>query len=255
MQIHVSPDRAALGATAGAHAADVLRRALAARGRARLIAATGTSQFECLDALLRERGIDWGRVELFHLDEYIGLPPAHPAGFRRYLHERLIEPAAIRNAHLIDADAADLAVVLQRLGHELAAAPVDLALTGIGENGHLAFNEPPADFTTGEPFLVVTLDEVSRRQQVAEGWFERLEDVPARAITMSIPQILRATELICLAPDARKAAAVRECLFGPVRAAAPASILQTHPRATVYLDESSASLVKPLLAASPQAPR
>ena len=180
---------------------------------------------------------------MFHLDEYIGLPADHPASFRRYLRERLIRPAGIERHHLLDGEA-DPAEVCERVGNALQAGPIDCAFVGIGENGHLAFNDPPADFGTDAPYIVVELDEACRRQQVGEGWFGSIEDVPARAITISIQQLLDAKEIICIVPDARKAVAVQRCLEGPVTPEAPASVLQTHPNTTVYLDTASASLLK-----------
>ncbi len=242
VQITVLKDRPAIGRAAAAQAVRVLRAAIDERGRARMIAATGTSQFELLAALAESREVDWARVELFHLDEYVGLPASHPASFRRFLQDRLVGPAGIGRFHGIDGEA-DPALVIDRLGRELAAAPIDLACVGVGENGHLAFNEPPADFETNEPFLVVALDEVSRQQQVGEGWFAELAAVPARAITMSVRAILRAEEILCLAPDARKAQAVAACFAGPITPMAPASILRQHPKTTVYLDTASAGLL------------
>jgi glucosamine-6-phosphate deaminase len=244
MRIRVFPDRKTMGGAGAVHAAGVLRRAIAKRGRARFIAATGTSQFEFLQALVAEPGVDWAHVELFHLDEYLGLPDTHPASFCRYLRERLIEPAGIREYHLLDGTA-DPGELMARVGRALNESPVDLACVGVGENGHLAFNEPPADFKTEAPFLVVALDERSRRQQVDEGWFARMDQVPARAITMSVRQILMADEIICLAPDARKAEAVRACFGNGVRPEAPASALLDHPRSTVYLDAAAAALLPP----------
>lgn len=240
MNIRIFEDKTTLGRAAAAQAADLIRAALAARGRARILAATGESQFEFLAALIQAPDIDWPRVELFHLDEYVGLGLDHPASFRRYLLERFITPAGIRDFHLLNGET-DPAATCREVGRLLAAAPVDAAFAGIGENGHLAFNDPPADFTTGEPYHVVTLDESCRRQQVGEGWFKRLGDVPLRAISISVRQLLKAKAIITVAPDARKAAAIRRCLEGPVSPLAPASILRTHPDVTIYLDRASAA--------------
>jgi glucosamine-6-phosphate deaminase len=231
-----------LGEAAAAQAAAAIGRAVDARGRARILAATGASQFEFLAALLARRDVDWSRVELFHLDEYIGLSAEHPASFQRYLLERLIRPTGIAHHHLLDGTA-DPVEACRRVGAALQTAPIDCAFVGIGENGHLAFNDPPADFETTEPYLIVSLDEACRRQQVGEGWFATLADVPARAMTISIRQLLASREIICVVPDARKAAAVKACLEGPVRPDAPASILQTHSNTTVYLDTASAALL------------
>ncbi len=231
-----------LASAAAAHAAAAINRAMAERGRARILAATGASQFEFLAALTRRTDVHWSRVEMFHLDEYVGIPPTHPASFQRYLRERLIEPTGITRFHMLDGDK-DPRDVCRQVGREIQSAPIDCAFVGIGENGHLAFNDPPADFETTEPYLVVDLDEACRRQQVGEGWFPTFEDVPSKAISISINQILASRDIVCVVPDLRKAEAVRNCLAGPVSPMAPASILQTHPNTTVYLDTASASLL------------
>jgi glucosamine-6-phosphate deaminase len=241
--IRVFDDGAALAAAAATDAAARIRGAIAKRGRARIIAATGASQLQFLDALLREPGIDWGKVEMFHLDEYIGLPADHPASFRKYLRERLIGPAGITRYHLLDGER-DPDTVCREVGVVLQQEPVDVAFVGIGENGHLAFNDPPADFDTEDPYIVVRLDERCRRQQVGEGWFAGIADVPETAISMSIRQILRAKAIVCVVPDARKAQAVRDSLEGPIDPMTPASILRRHPDLTVYLDRASASLLE-----------
>ena len=243
MQIRVLDDPAALAAAAAADAAGRIRHAIAERGRARLIAATGASQIAFLDALVREPGVEWAKVEMFHLDEYIGLPIDHPASFRKYLLERLIGPAGITRYHLLDGER-DPAAVCREVGALIRREPVDVALVGIGENGHLAFNDPPADFETRAPYLVVRLDERCRLQQVGEGWFAGLADVPETAISMSVQQILDATSIVCVVPDQRKAEAVRASLEGPIDPMTPASILQRHPDITIYLDRESASLLK-----------
>jgi glucosamine-6-phosphate deaminase len=245
MQIHVFPTKADLSAAAATRAAALIREAIAARGHARIIAATGAAQFGFLETLTATPGIDWAQVEMFHLDEYIGLPIDHPASFRRFLLERLIRPTGMSRYHLLDGEAADPARVCEEVGREIAAAPIDVAFVGIGENGHLAFNDPPADFTTRQPYIVVTLDEACRRQQVGEGWFASLADVPTHALSMSVAQVLKANAILTIVPDTRKAEAVRACVAGPVSPMAPASILQTHPNTTLYLDEFSASLLTP----------
>lgn len=224
------------------HAAGILRDAIAARGAARIIAATGASQFDFLEALTAATGIDWTRVEMFHLDEYVGLPITHPASFRKYLRERLIDKVGLTRYHLLDGEH-DPQRVADEAGRLIAQAPIDAAFVGIGENGHLAFNDPPADFETEEPYLIVTLDEACRRQQVGEGWFATVDDVPKQAISMSVQQILESREIICIVPDRRKAAAVKACLEGDVSPMAPASILRTHDNTTLYLDRDSASLL------------
>jgi glucosamine-6-phosphate deaminase len=242
MQIRVIPTVEALNQTAADHAASALRRILASRDVARIIVATGSSQIGFLDALIVETGIDWDRVELFHLDEYLGLPQEHPASFSRFITDRIIRRTGITRTHLVDG-LADADTTMTQLERALAAGPVDLAFCGIGENGHLAFNEPPADFDSPHAFIRVALDEISRRQQVGEGWFARLEDVPTHALTMTVPQILKTKEILCLAHGTRKARAVAACFSGKPTPEAPASALMTHAGATVYLDPAAASLL------------
>jgi glucosamine-6-phosphate deaminase len=244
MTIRTYVDRLTASRAAARHAAHALRTALLERGRARIIAATGASQFDFLDALTKAPDIDWRRVEMFHLDEYVGLPATHPASFRKYLLERLVNTTSIVHYHLIDAEN-DAEAAAERVGRELARAEIDIAFVGIGENGHLAFNDPPADFTTERPYIVVALDDACRRQQVGEGWFASTADVPSQAVSMSIRQILKAREIVCIVPDTRKAEAVRACFEGEISPMAPASMLRTHSNTTVFLDRDSASLLKP----------
>ena len=244
MEIRVLPDKTALAHAASDRAAAAIAAAIASRGEARVIAATGASQFEFLDALTSRSDVDWSRVDAFHLDEYVGLPDTHPASFRRYLRERIVDRVHPRAFHFLAGDAPDTAAECRRAGGLLTAAPIDVAFVGIGENGHLAFNDPPADLDTEEPYLVVDLDEACRRQQLGEGWFPTLDDVPRRAISMSIRQILKAREILCIVPDARKAQAVRDCLGGPVSPHHPASALQEHSAVTVLLDPDSAALLQ-----------
>ena len=243
MKVKIFADPRTLGATAAGEAAALIRAAVERGGKARVIAATGASQFDFLDALTADPAVPWKNVELFHLDEYVGLAPDHPASFRRFLTERLIKKTGIQRYHFL-AGEADAAAECARVGALLAQEPVDVAFVGIGENGHLAFNDPPADFDTDDPYLIVHLDEACRRQQVGEGWFAGIEDVPDRAISMSIRQILRAKAILAVVPDARKAKAVKACLEGEITPMAPASILRTHPQTTVYLDEHSAALLQ-----------
>ncbi len=240
MKIRIARDRAAMSAAAAEHAAASIRSAIDRRGKARIVAATGASQLEFLRALTAAPGIDWQRVELFHLDEYAGLPESHPASFRRYLRENLVKRTKIPTYYFLDGED-DLDAVRRRIGGTLLQEQVDVLFAGIGENGHLAFNDPPADFKTTEPYLIVKLDEACRRQQVGEGWFASLDEVPDTAISMSIQQMLKAREMIVVVPDERKAAAVREALAGEVTPAVPASILRKHPNVTLYLDEAAAS--------------
>jgi len=239
MIIRVFNDNNSLAGAAASQAAAAIRTAIALRGRARIVAATGASQFAFLEELTAVPSVDWKRVELFHLDEYIGLPMNQPASFCKYLQERLIGKTGITNCHLMKGDA-NPAEVIRLTSEAILQSPIDVAFVGIGENGHLAFNDPPADFQTEDPYIIVSLDEACRRQQVAEGWFETISDVPDRAISMSIRQILKAKEIICVVPDARKATAVQACLEGDIDPKAPASILRSHPNTTIYLDRSSA---------------
>ncbi len=246
MILKVFDDKIQLGEAAAAQAASAINRAIADRGRARIIAATGASQFEFLKALTAMPEIDWSKVEMFHLDEYAGLPITHPASFRKYLIERLIEPTGMGKYHLLDGEA-DPNEVCRSAGEAISASPIDAAFVGIGENGHLAFNDPPADFETDAAYIVVNLDEACRRQQVGEGWFAGLDDVPKQAISMTVRQILRAGEIICIVPDARKARAVKDCLENEISPMYPASILRAHDNTTVYLDADSSSLLNPEL--------
>ena len=242
MIIRVFEEKLALGSAAAEQAGTALRRAILDRGQARIVAATGASQLEFLDALTRRKDIDWQRVEMFHLDEYIGLPITHPASFRNYLLKNFIHKTGITNYHLLNGDSdGDAREAVLRIGESLAAAPIDIAFVGIGENGHLAFNDPPADFETDEPYLIVDLDEACRRQQVGEGWFADISKVPRQAISMSVRQTLKAREILAVVPDARKAPAVKLCFEGEIGPMAPASALRTHANATIYLDEQSAS--------------
>lgn len=240
--IRIFQNTSDLGQAAAATAATVIRNTIATRSWVRIIAATGASQFTFLKGLTASPKVDWGQVEMFHLDEYVGLPITHKASFRKYLLERLIKPTGIGRYHLLDGEG-DIKKVCRQVGAELNATPIDVAFVGIGENGHLAFNDPPADFTTKEPYLVVNLDEACRRQQVGEGWFKDMSEVPQQAISMSIHQILKAQKILCIVPDQRKARAVKACLEGEISPATPASILRTHPGVTFYLDKNSSSLL------------
>jgi glucosamine-6-phosphate deaminase len=244
MRIRVFEAAGRGGVAAATHAPPRLSAAIRIGGGARIIAATGAAQFTFLSALTRNTRVDWPKVEMFHLDEYVGLPAEHPASFRRFLQERLIQPAGVGRAHLLDGQA-DPETVCLEVGAALQAAPVDVAFVGIGENGHLAFNDPPADFATERPYIVVHLDEACRRQQVGEGWFASFEEVPGRAISMSVRQILAAREIIAIVPDSRKAGAVKAALEGDVTPMVPASILREHPSVTLFLDRASASRLAP----------
>ena len=237
-------DRSRLGAAAAGFAVERIKNAIKARGQANITLATGASQFEVLEHLVVGKGIDWARVVMFHLDEYIGLVTGHPASFRKYLKERFINKVGtLKAVHLVNGDADDPQEECRRLGKLITANPIDVTLAGIGENGHLAFNDPPADLDTEEPYIVVQLDEKCRMQQLGEGWFGKLDDVPTIAISMSIRQIMKSAALIVSVPDRRKAEAVRNALEGPATPNCPASILQEHPNCTILLDEQSASLL------------
>ena len=242
MKTEIFESKLELGRTAADKATEIIARAISERGVSYLIAATGASQFEFLDVLVA-KPIDWSKVVFFHLDEYVGLPADHPASFRRYLKERIISRIHPKAFHLIDGEAADPKAECLRVGQLISEQTIDAAFVGIGENGHLAFNDPPADFVTDEPYIVVDLDEACRRQQVGEGWFKTMEQVPLQAISMSIQQIMKAREVLCIVPDQRKAEAVKSTLEFEISPLRPASILQSHPHAYLYLDRGSASLL------------
>jgi glucosamine-6-phosphate deaminase len=242
--LKVFKNKEELGNAAAKQAAAAIRDAIKERGLARIVAATGASQFEFLNALTSATEIDWRRVELFHLDEYIGLPMTHPASFCKYLQERVISKTGIRLHHLLNG-AADPQEVVRGASDAIMSASIDVAFAGIGENGHLAFNDPPADFDTDDPYIIVNLDESCRQQQVNEGWFADTSAVPKQAISMSIHQILKSRAIVSVVPDARKAPAVKACFEGPISPMTPASILRTHANATIYLDEQSAGLLSP----------
>lgn len=244
MQIRIFPDKESLSRAAAEHAANSLRSLLREKVTVRLVAATGASQMEFLEVLTVAPDMDWSRVEVFHLDEYVGLPITHPASFRKYLYDRLVKKTGVTRFHPLDGES-DPTAVTEEAGRELLSAPVDLTFVGIGENGHLAFNDPPADFDTDEPYLVVSLDHACRQQQVNEGWFSSLEEVPSKAISMSICQILRSKEIIAIVPEKRKAAAVKACLEGAISPIVPATALRMHASVTAYLDRESASLLSP----------
>jgi glucosamine-6-phosphate deaminase len=245
MKIAAYLDPDVMAKAAAEIAAQVLRNANHQRGRAAFIAATGASQFNFLKHLVAAPGIAWDRTTMFHLDEYIGCAVDHPASFRRYLRDRLTSKVPIGTVHFIEGDAADLAGEVARLNRLLSMTPIDAAFVGIGENGHLAFNDPPADFSTEAPYIIVNLDEACRRQQMGEGWFKTLDEVPKRAVSMSVRQIMKSAHIICTAPEKRKAQAVKACLEGEVGPMFPASILRTHPSCYLFLDRESAGLLKP----------
>jgi glucosamine-6-phosphate deaminase len=271
MQKFIYRTKEEMGTAAAAQAAVAIKSAIKSKAAANIILATGTSQIETLNNLVQAGGIDWSKVTMFHLDEYIGLGvgrpalragqdqsrlrrPAldqarlrraeHPASFRKYLKERFVNKVGtLRAAHFVNGDTKNAKRECQRLGDIIARRPIDVALIGIGENGHLAFNDPPADFETEEAFIIVELDDRCRRQQLGEGWFETLEQVPLRAISMSIRQITKSACIIVSAPEKRKAEALKNALEGPVTNMCPASILQQHKNCKIFMDEDAASLL------------
>lgn len=243
MNTNIFESKAELGAAAATAGRERLQSALSEKGEAAFIVATGASQFEMLDSL-RAEPLDWSRMTGFHLDEYIGLPIAHDASFRKYLWQRFVSklPLPLNGFHFLDGEG-DPDETCDRVGRLIEETPIDVAFVGIGENGHLAFNDPPADFETETPYLVVELDEACRRQQLGEGWFPDFDSVPRKAISMSVQQIMKSKTIICSVPDRRKAEAVKNALHGPVRPDVPASILQNHPDCHFFLDTESASLL------------
>ena len=246
MNIVIGKDKLDMARRAADAAAEKMREAIAARGEARIIVATGASQFEFLAALVAEPGINWSKVTGFHLDEYLGLPVAHKASFRGYMRERLVSktPQPMKAFIEVNGEAEDVSAELARLEALVREKPVDVACIGIGENGHIAFNDPPADFEAKAAYAVVDLDEKCRMQQVGEGWFASLDDVPKQAFSMTVPQIMSARAIVCTVPDSRKADAVAGAVDGPLTNMCPASILRQHPDCTMFLDPPSAAKLK-----------
>ena len=245
MDVKIMPDKARMGKAAAAAGAEHIRRAIVERGAANIIVATGASQFEMLAQLVEEPNISWHRVTGFHLDEYVGLPVTHPAAFRGYLWQRFVSRLSLplQAFHFLDGEE-DPPAECRRVGEIIRQHPIDVAFVGIGENGHLAFNDPPADFETEQPYLVVQLDDACRRQQLGEGWFPTFEDVPKQAISMSVRQIMKSRAIICTVPDERKAEAVRNAVEGEVAPQVPASILQRHEQCMLFLDKPAASRLR-----------
>ena len=244
MQIVTSTNPVELGKKAGTAAATEIKKAITSNGYANVILATGTSQFETLNQLLADTEIDWSRVTLFHLDEYIGISERHPASFRLYLKQRFLEKVGqVKAFHFINGNAKNPLDECERLNNLIKPLAIHVALVGIGENGHLAFNDPPADFNIETPYIIADLDEKCRMQQVGEGWFNGLVDVPTQAISMSIKQIMKSQNIVCSVPDERKAQAVKDCVLGKISTLHPASMLQDHENCTLYLDKASATLL------------
>jgi len=242
MKIRVFESKRAMGIAAAQDAATLLHSAVKKQGHARLMAATGASQFDLFEALTARTDVPWGEVSLFHLDEYFTLPAEHPAILGRYLRERFISKVNLGSFHLLD-PVGDPEAECKRVGRLLQEAPIDVAFVGIGENGHVAFNDPPADFETETPYKIVHLDMRCRRQQMSEGWFRSLDEVPKQAVSITVRQILKCRNILCVVPEARKAQAVADTLHSQVSPQVPASILKTHGAATLYLDKESSSLL------------
>ncbi|MEX0886031.1 MAG: glucosamine-6-phosphate deaminase [Phycisphaeraceae bacterium] len=252
MKLHVHESKPALGRAAAAQGAEAIRQAIAARGRASVIVATGASQFDTLAQLAAAPDVRWDRVTVFHLDEYAGIAITHPASFRLYLWDRFHSqlPLPVAAFHYLDLEQNDPRDEARRVSAIIRDHEIDVAMVGIGENGHLAFNDPPADFDTDEPYIVVKLDEACRRQQVGEGWFKGMEDVPTEAVSMSVKQIMKSRLIVVSVPDERKAEAVRNSVEGAVTPDVPASILQQHANTELHVDGPAASLLKQSTAAT-----
>ena len=244
MQIRIFDTKKEMGKTAAEKAAQILKQAIEEKNEAVFVVATGVSQFEFLENLTSISSIDWSKTVMFHLDEYVGISENHPASFRKYLKERLIDKVHPGIVYLINGDTKDPKLECERLNKIISEKEVDVAFVGIGENGHLAFNDPPADFVTEKPYLVVKLDDTCRKQQLGEGWFRNLNEVPQRAISMSIKQIMKSKNIICTVPGARKAKAVKNSLEGDISPEHPASILRKHERVFLFLDKNSAKLLR-----------
>jgi glucosamine-6-phosphate deaminase len=244
MKIKVLKTKYNMGKAAAEEAARILVDAIREKGEATFIVATGASQFEFLENLTSISSIDWSKTTMFHLDEYVGFSETHPASFRKYLKERFINKVHPGKVYLIKGDAKSPELECEHLGKIIKQKEIDVAFVGIGENGHLAFNDPPADFDTKKPYLVVELDDACRKQQLGEGWFKSLDEIPKRAISMSVNQIMKSKNIICTVPDSRKAQAVKDCLEGDIAPDNPASILRNHESVFLFLDKDSAKLLK-----------
>lgn len=242
LRVKIYNNKNDLGRAAAEAAAQAIQAVQQSRRRVNLLFSTGASQFEFVAALREQPDIDWDKVYAFHLDEYKDMPADHPASFRLWLRTRIEEPCRPAVFHYIEGDAEDIEAECERYARLIKDNPIDIGFIGIGENGHIAFNDPPvADFNDPKLVKVVQLDEACRRQQLREGWFPTLDDVPKEAISLTVPAIMRCKEIISVVPDLRKATAVKNALEGPISTDCPASILRTHPNATVFLDTNSAS--------------
>ena len=238
MEIRITSDPRELGKSAAAHVAGVLREVIAKKGHARIVLSTGASQFDTIDALTKEPGIEWDKVEMFHLDEYVNLPQTHPASFRLYLKERFVNKVApLAAAHFVDGTPE----CIEKLTKELRRAPIDIGLIGIGENAHIAFNDPPANFETKEAYIIVNLNDTCKKQQMGEGWFATIDDVPKQAVSMTAYQIMQCERIVSCVPYSVKADAVKNTLEAKeITNLVPATLLKSHPDWILYIDKESA---------------
>lgn len=243
MEIRICKDRYALGKSAAAYTAELIQKAIEEKGSARIALSTGASQFDTLASLIEQK-VEWNKVEMFHLDEYVGIDESHPASFRKYLKEKFTTKVSLKAVHFVDGTEENRRALCEEISRE----PIDVGLIGIGENAHIAFNDPPADFETEEPYIVVNLNDTCKKQQVGEGWFATPDDVPKQAVSMSVKQILKCKSIISCVPYAVKADAVYKTVSGELSNLAPATILKTHPDFTLYIDhESAKKLELPIL--------
>lgn len=240
MKVRILKNSEKLGKEAAAYSAEIINRCIAQKGKARIVLSTGASQFDTIKALV-EMDIDWSKVEMFHLDEYINLSETHPASFRKYLKERFVSKVNLKQAYFVNGEG-DIEKNIKELSDELEKEPIDIGLIGIGENAHIAFNDPPADFDRNEPYIIVNLDDNCKKQQVGEGWFPTIDDVPKQAISMSVRQIMKCNTIVSCVPYMVKAKAIKQMLENDITNMIPATILKKHDNIVVYLDEESASL-------------
>ena len=244
MKVIIKEDKVEVGTKAAGIAYNAIVKAIEEKGEANIIAATGASQFEFFESLTSMRDLDWSKVRMFHLDEYVGISMEHPASFRKYLKERFIDKTGIKEYYFLDGDVENLEKEVGRLNNIISKHKIDIAFVGIGENGHLAFNDPPADFEEEKPYIIVALDEKCKKQQMGEGWFKTIDDVPKQAISMSVKQIMKSEIILCTVPDRRKAEAVHICMDKEISPQYPASILRDHKECYLILDKDSASLLE-----------
>lgn len=239
MEIFVCKDSKELGQKAAQHVGKVLRDCIQEKGEARIVLSTGASQLDTLEALIQEN-VDWSKVEMFHLDEYVDLPETHIASFRKYLKERFISKVNLKGAYLVDGDLSHIPALTEKLREKI----VDVGLIGIGENAHIAFNDPPADFATQDAYILVNLNDTCKQQQVREGWFKNVDEVPKQAISMSVSQIMKCKRIVSCVPYAVKAKAIYDTLNNDTTNTIPATILKKHEDFTLFLDQDSASMIQ-----------